>query len=317
MRIGFIGLGTMGASFATNLQKAGYELVVHDISRQAAQRHMEAGAVWAETPKELAAQSDVVLTSLPGPPEIEQVALGSEDGLIAGMKPGSVYFDLSTNSPTLIRRIHDLMAEKQISVLDAPVSGGPKGAASGKLAIWVGGDKAVFDQNRAPLDAMGDQVRYIGPIGSGAIAKLVHNSAGYAMQCALVEIFTTGVKAGVEPLALWEAIRQGARGRLRSFDSLADNFLINKYDPPNFALKLAHKDISLAAELGRDMGVPLRLINMTLAEMTEALHRGWGHRDSRSFLLLQQERAGVEIAVEPERVQAVLEAERQAAKDKA
>ena len=309
MRLGFIGLGTMGASFAGNLQKAGYDLIVHDINRQAAAPHIEAGALWAETPAALAAQSEVVLTSLPGPPEIEQVALDGQEGLLAGLRPGSVYFDLSTNSPKLIRQIHAVMAERGIDVLDAPVSGGPKGAASGKLAIWVGGDEAIFAAHRAPLDALGDQVRYIGPIGAGSIAKLVHNSAGYALQCAIAEIFTTGVKAGVEPLALWEAIRQGARGRLRTFDSLADNFLINRYEPANFALKLAHKDVSLACELGRDVGVPMRLINLTLAEMTEALARGWGERDSRAFLLLQQERAGIEIAVAPERVQAVLTAE--------
>ena len=121
------------------------------------------------------------------------------------------------------------------------------------------------------LDALGDQVRYIGPVGAGSVAKLVHNSAGYAMQCALAEVFTVGVKAGVEPLALWEAIRQGARGRQRSFDSLADHFLINQYDPPDFALKLAHKDVSLATQLGRDVGVPTRLVSMAHAEMTEAL----------------------------------------------
>jgi 3-hydroxyisobutyrate dehydrogenase-like beta-hydroxyacid dehydrogenase len=309
MKVGFIGLGTMGASFASNLQKAGYDLIVHDIHRQVAERHLAAGAAWADTPKALAAASDVVMTSLPGPPEVEAVALDAADGLLAGMRPGSVCFDLSTNSPTLIRRLHATFAEKGVHLLDAPVSGGPKGAASGKLAIWVGGDEAVFEKHRATLDALGDQVRYIGPIGAGSVAKLVHNSAGYAIQCAIGEIFSAGVKAGVDPLALWEAIRQGARGRMRTFDSLADHYLINSYDPPDFALRLAFKDVSLAAELGRDVGVPMRLIDLTRAEMAEALARGWGHRDSRAFMLLQQERAGIEIAVEPERVQAVLEAD--------
>jgi 3-hydroxyisobutyrate dehydrogenase-like beta-hydroxyacid dehydrogenase len=194
-------------------------------------------------------------------------------------------------------------------VFDAPVSGGPKGAASGKLAIWVGGDETVFNANRACLDAMGDQVKYIGLIGAGAVAKLVHNSAGYAIQAAIAEVFTAGVKAGVEPLALWDAIRQGARGRVRTFDSLADHFLINEYDPPDFALKLAHKDISLACELGRDMEVPMRMTNMAQQEMREALNRGWGHRDSRAFLLLQLERAGVEINETREAVAAVLAAD--------
>jgi 3-hydroxyisobutyrate dehydrogenase len=309
MKVGFIGLGTMGASFATNLQKAGYDLVVHDVSRQVADAHLRAGATWAESPRALAEASDVIMTSLPGPPEIEGVALDGETGLIAGVREGAVYFDLSTNSPTLIRRIHAEFAKRGAHVLDAPVSGGPKGAASGKLAVWVGGDETVFNANRACLDAMGDQVKYIGLIGAGAVAKLVHNSAGYAIQAAIAEVFTAGVKAGVEPLALWDAIRQGARGRVRTFDSLADHFLINEYDPPDFALKLAHKDISLACELGRDMEVPMRMTNMAQQEMREALNRGWGHRDSRAFLLLQLERAGVEINETREAVAAVLAAD--------
>jgi len=309
MRIGFIGLGTMGASFASNLQKAGYDLVVHDVSRQVAQAHLNAGATWAASPRELAEVSDIILTSLPGPPEIEAVALDQETGLIAGIREGAVFFDLSTNSPTLVRHIHAEFAKHGAHVLDAPVSGGPKGAASGKLAIWVGGDEAVFDANRGCLDAMGDQVKYIGAIGAGAIAKLVHNSAGYAVQCAIAEVFSAGVKAGVEPLALWDAIRQGARGRVRTFDSLADHFLINHYDPPDFALKLAHKDISLACELGRDVEVPMRLTNMAQQEMREALNRGWGHRDSRSYLLLQLERAGISIEEPREDVAAVLAAD--------
>jgi 3-hydroxyisobutyrate dehydrogenase len=294
---------------ASNLQKAGYDLVVHDVGRQVAERHIAAGATWAETPRALAEQSDVVLTSLPGPPEVEAVALDGEQGLAAGLKPGSVYFDLSTSSPTLIRRIHAEFAEKGIHVLDAPVSGGPAGAKSGRLAVWVGGDEEVFKKHRAVLDAMGDQVRYIGPIGAGCIAKLTHNAAGYTIQCALAEVFTMGVKAGVEPLVLWEAVRQGAQGRRRTFDGLAEHFLIDDYDPPAFAMRLGLKDISLATELGREVGVPMRLVHMAQMEMSEAVNRGWGDRDSRVSMLLQQERAGVRIAVQPERVRAVQDAD--------
>ncbi len=308
-KIGFIGLGTMGASFATNLIKAGFEVTVNDLHRQIAEPHLAAGASWADTPRELAAASDVILTSLPGPAEIEAVALDEADGLIAGMTPGAVFFDLSTNSPTSVRHIGTALAAKGLHHLDAPVSGGPKGAISGKLAIWVGGDKDVFEANRNVLHALGDQVRYIGPIGAGAVAKLVHNAAGYAIQTALAEVFSVGVKAGVEPLALFEAVRQGARGRQRTFDSLGDHYLINQYDPPDFALRLAHKDVSLAAQLGREMGVPMRLIDQTVAEMTEALGRGWEGRDSRVSMLLQQERAGLDFTVDPEDVQAVIDAD--------
>ena len=142
----------MGGSFATNIVKAGFDVTVNDIRRQVAEPQLAAGAKWADTPRELAAGSDVILTSLPGPPEVEAVALDQTDGLVAGMSSGSILFDLSTNSPTMIRKIHGVMAEKGLHCLDAPVSGGPKGAISGKLAIWVGGDEAIFNANRAALD---------------------------------------------------------------------------------------------------------------------------------------------------------------------
>jgi len=156
------------------------------------------------------------------------------------------------------------------------------------------------------LDAIGDQLFYIGPIGAGSIAKLVHNCAGYAIQAALAEVFTMGVKAGVDPLELWAAVRQCSLGRMRTFDRLGNQFLQGKFDPPDFALKLAHKDVTLATELAREIGVPMRIANLTHAEMTEALGRGWGERDSRSFKLLQEERAGVEIAVPAAKIQEVL-----------
>jgi 3-hydroxyisobutyrate dehydrogenase-like beta-hydroxyacid dehydrogenase len=306
MKIGFIGLGTMGASMAANLQKAGHELVVHDIRRAAAERHLAAGAVWADTPKALAEQSEVIFTSLPGPPEVEAVALGP-NGLLAGMRDGTAYFDLSTNSPTLVRELNRRFGEKHVYMLDAPVSGGPRGAASGRLALWVGGDEQIFNRHKKVLDAIGDQARYIGPIGAGSVAKLVHNCAGYAIQCVMAEVFTMGVKAGVEPLALWEAVRQGAGGRRRTFDGLVDQFLPNKYDPPAFALRLAHKDVTLATQLGREMKVPMHMANLALDELTAALNRGWENRDSRVAMLLQQERAGVKIEVAEAELQAAIE----------
>src|SRR5690606_10679015 len=145
--------------------------------------------------------------------------------------------------------------------------------------------------------------------GAATVAKLVHNCANYMLAVMAAEVFTLGVKAGVEPLALFEAIRQGAVGRRRTFDNMIDQFLPGTYDPPNFALRLAHKDVTLATALGRELGVPMRLANMTLEEMTEAMARGWAGRDSRSVMLLQQERAGVEIAVERDRIKAVVDAD--------
>ena len=312
MKVGFIGLGTMGASMAYNCLQGGNEMVVHDIRRESATQHLEAGAVWADSPREVAESSEIVFTSLPGPTEVEAVGLG-EDGILEGMSEGKVYFDLSTSTPTLIRRIHEQAAARGIQVLDAPVSGGPRGAASRNLAIWVGGDKEVFDRCKPVLDSIGDKAYYVGPIGCGAIAKLVHNCTGYIVQAALAEVFTMGVKAGVEPLALWQAVRKGAQGRRGTFEGLAEHLLPGKFDPPDFALRLARKDVDLAVGVGREYDVPMRLAQLTLQEMTEALNRGWGHRDSRVAMLLQEERAGVEVRVEEALLNAVLEEERQAA----
>jgi 3-hydroxyisobutyrate dehydrogenase-like beta-hydroxyacid dehydrogenase len=229
-----------------------------------------------------------------------------DNGLLAGMQRGQPLFDLSTNSPTLVRSLEPLFTERGAVLFDSPVSGGPAGAASGKMAIWVGGDEEVFKRYRPVLDSAGDQVSYIGPIGSASVAKLVHNLSGYMIQTALAEAFTMGVKAGVDPLTLWKAVRNGVTGRRRTFDGLAEHFLPNVYDPPRFALKLAHKDVSLATQVGREVGVPMRLANLTLEEMTEALGRGWEGRDSRSSMILQQERAGLDIKVDPADIAALL-----------
>ena len=306
MKAGFIGLGTMGASMASNLQAAGHALQVNDARRDAAAPHLKAGAVWKDTPRQVAEGADVVFTSLPGPKEVEAVALGA-DGLIQGMRPGTAWFDLTTNSPALMRRLHPMFKEKGLHLLDAPVSGGPKGARTRKLALWIGGEREIFDRYKPVLDAIGDQPYYVGPIGAGSIAKLVHNCAGYAVQTALAEVFTMGVKGGVDALTLWKAVRQGAGGRRRTFDGLADQFLPGTFDPPAFSLRLSHKDVSLAVALGRELGVPMRMANLALEELTEAINRGWSERDSRVAMLLQEERAGVKIAVPVEQIREVLE----------
>src|SRR6185369_14513392 len=193
--VGLFGLGTIGGKMYTNILNAGYKVVVHDLHRQPARHHLQAGAEWADTPRQLAEKSDVIFTSLPEPADVERVALGA-DGLIEGVKKGAAYFDLSTNAQAVVKKIHEAFAAKGAHMLDAPVSGGPSGAESRKMAIWVGGDKAAYDKHKAVLDAMGDRAAYIGPIGTATVAKLVHNMSGYAITCALAETFTMGVKAG-------------------------------------------------------------------------------------------------------------------------
>jgi 3-hydroxyisobutyrate dehydrogenase-like beta-hydroxyacid dehydrogenase len=309
MKIGFIGLGTMGRHMASNLQKAGHELIVHDVRRDAGESHVKAGARWADSPRGVAEAAEVVFTSLPEPKDVEAVALDEKTGLLPGLAAGKAFFDLSTNSPTVVRRLHAVFKARGVDMFDAPVSGGPRGAESGRLALWIGGDEAVFRKYKPVVDAIGDRAYYVGPIGAGSVAKLVHNCAGYMVQTAMAEVFTMGVKAGVDPLTIWKAVRQGAGGRRRTFDGLADQFLPGTFDPAWFALRLAHKDVSLAVALGREHKVPMRLASMTLEEMTEAMNRGWADRDSRVAMLLQEERAGVEIKVPAAALKEVLEGE--------
>lgn len=299
MKIGFIGLGTMGGGMAANVLKAGYELVVHDIRRDAATPLLENGASWADTPAELAAECDVVLTSLPGPREVEAVALG-DGGVLEGMRAGGVYIDMSTSSPTLIRSIAEHFADKGAAVLDAPVSGGPVGARTGRLAVMVGGDRDVYERVKPALDAIGDRVGYIGGVGSGSIAKLMHNCIGYGLQTIVAECLTLGVKAGVDAAPLFEAICNGSVGRGSTFANTYPNtYLAGNFDPPSFALRLAHKDVGLALELAREYGVPMSVGSIAYQEMTAALNRGWADKDSRIAMLLQEERAGgVEVRVD-------------------
>lgn len=306
MKVGFIGLGGMGLGMANNLKGAGYDLVVHDLNRERAAGLEQAGASWAESVAELAAAVDVVFTSLPGPVEMRQVGTG-EGGLLGALRPGAVWFDLTTNSPTVVREVHTVCAEHGVELFDAPVSGGPQGARSGKLAIYVGGDLGKFDEHRGVLDAIGDKVLYVGDIGAGNTAKLVHNCASMIIRAAIAEVFTLGVKSGVEPGPLWHALRQGAIGRARTFDSIQGRYLQGAFEPPSFALTLADKDFRLALELAEQMDVPMKCAQAAYEDFQESLERGWGGRDSQAPMALQNERAGVTIKLSAEEVKDILD----------
>lgn len=303
--VGFIGLGIMGSVMSRHLLTAGYELVVHDVRQEAGVDLMKDGAVWAATPRALAERCSVVLSCLPGVAEIEAVAIGPE-GVLAGLKPGGALFEMSTNSPESVARLHAAFAERGAHMLDAPISGGPTGARRRQLAIWVGGDAVAFERFKPVLTTMGDHVTRVGGSGAGLVTKLVHNCAAEAMQAALAEAFSMGVKAGAEPLALWQAIRQGAVGRRRTFDGLIDQYLPGEYDRPQAAQRSTFKDVSIAVALGRSLPVPMPFAERTLADITESIDRGWAERDCRAVMLLAQERAGVSIAVEPRLIAAVL-----------
>jgi len=305
MKVGFIGLGTMGIGMATRIASAGYDLIVHDVRKGSAEPLLASGAKWAETVAELGRQSDVVFTSLPGPKEMREVGLG-DAGLGEVMAPGSAWFDLTTNAPTIVSEVAGPLAEKGINLLDAPVSGGPTGARNGKLAIYVGGDKATFEKHKALLDSIGDRVMHVGPIGAGNTAKLAHNCVSMTIRMAIAETFTLGVKAGMDPLELWHAVRQGVLGRSRTFDGIGNEYLRENYDPPSFALRLAYKDFTLALDLAKQLGVPMPQAETAYLSYTEALENGWGESDSRIAMHVQNVRAGVSIKASAEDVEATL-----------
>lgn len=292
MRVGFVGLGTMGRHMAEHVARAGHPLAVHDVRREAADPLLALGARWAVTPAEVAADAELVLTSLPGPKEVEPVALA----IVASAPRGAVYADLSTSSVSLIQRIHAAGAERGVAVLDAPVSGGPQGARGGTLAIMVGGEQAAFERIRPVLSSMGDKVTYIGEVGSGAVAKLVHNMVSAAAFQALAEGLTLGVKAGVAPEKLLEAIRGGAFGQGLTLNYRIPEVVFKEdFETARFALALLRKDVGLATELGRELGVPMPIAALTEQDLVQAMARGWGGRDSSSVFQLQEERAGVRV----------------------
>ena len=293
--VGFIGLGNMGGGMSVNIQKAGYPMVVYDLREEAAKPLLEGGARLANSPAEVASLCDVTLTSLPGPREVESVSTGPE-GVLEGMKPGGIFIDLSTSRPTLIREIEPRFRQKGCHVLDAPVSGGKSGAASGNLAVMVGGEREIFDRVKPILDAFGDKVFYAGEIGAGSVAKLVHNMIGHGVRQAIAEGMTLGVKAGVEAEALWECIRRGSLGRMSGLhEVIARTVFLGEFDPPSFALELSRKDIGLATDLGREFNVPMPVANLAEQIAIQGMNRGWGGRDSSVTFLLQEEQAGVEV----------------------
>ena len=293
--VGFIGLGNMGAGMAGNIQKAGYPMVVYDIREGATRPFLEGGARLASSPAEVARLSDVTFTSLPGPKEVEEVAVGPE-GVLAGIRRGGIYVDLSTSRPTLIRQIEPRFRQKGAHVLDAPVSGGKTGAATGNLAVMVGGEREIYDRIKPLLDAFGDKVFYAGSIGAGSIAKLVHNMIGHGVRQAIAEGLTLGVKAGVEPEALWECVRRGALGRMSGLhEGIARTVFRGQFEPASFALALSRKDIGLATDLGREFNVPMPVANLVEQIAIQGMNRGWGDKDSSITFLLQEEVAGVEV----------------------
>lgn len=278
---------------AVNMAKNGHKLTVHDLRKESAIELLEMGAEWSDTPKGVVGKNEVVFTSLPVPRDVETVVLG-ENGIVEGTSGDNIYVDLSTNSPTTIRRIHDECALKGIKVLDAPVSGGTYGAAAGTLAVMVGGDEEIFKQIKPALDAIGSHVVYCGPIGNGMVTKICNNLLSMGIGVLMSEALTLGVKAGMDLEVLADVITNSTGGNKRLADKFP-RFLFQGNFEPGFATALAAKDVRLATDLGREYGIPMELSNLVDQRHVEALFKGWGHEDSDAVAKLQEEKSGIQL----------------------
>ncbi|MEV0324310.1 NAD(P)-dependent oxidoreductase [Streptomyces sp. NPDC050658] len=296
MRIAFIGTGNMGAPMALRLARAGHELTLCDPrAADVAERFKGQDVRWCEIPADTVREAEVIFTSLPGPAEVKQVTLGPE-GIIEGMRAGSIYVDLSTSSHDLIRKIDFLFRPRGVRVADAPVSGGVIGADQGTLGLMVGADPETFREIQPLLRLLGSTIVHAGPLGSGSIAKLIHNMVGICTRAVLSEAFTLGVKAGLDASALLEALKAGAVGQGLLLQRLIPEIVFTgDFDHARFALKHSRKDIGLATALARDHDVPTLIANVVEQEMIQGIVRGWGDKDSVSAFMLQEERAGVVV----------------------
>ncbi len=293
MKVGFVGTGRMGNPMARHLIEKGHQLKVHDVSRPATTNLEEMGAEWAASPRLASEGCEAVFTSLPGPKEIEAVALG-DDSILDGAAEGSVYVDLSTNSPSSTRMLHDAFLEKGVRVLDAPVSGGVTGATNATLSIMVGGDEAIFDRMKPVLECIGDRVMYCGPIGSGMVCKLCNNLVSMSLVAFLPEVLTLGVRAGVDLETVSQAITSGSGGTWIMENKYPQGLYKGNFEP-GFSLALAAKDVRLATDLGRELGLPMEASNLLEQRYVEAISKGLGPKDADAVVLLHEERTGTKL----------------------
>ena len=291
MNVGFIGLGNMGHPMAANLLKAQYNLTVHDLRRETGQPLEEAGARWGTSPKNVAARSEVVLTSLPGPEEVEAVVLG-ENGIFAGLDSGSACIDLSTNSPTTLRKIAGIGASRGFHVLDAPISGGVFGARDGTLTIYVGGEQADFERFQPLFQSIGNHVAYMGPTGSGHMTKLVNNLMMFINFAGVCEGMAMGAKAGIQPQALLDVIKTSTGDSMYLRRTIR---LLLAGEDVNSAADLAVKDVHLAVELGRELDIPMELGPLVEDIFRRFCDAGRGQEDQLEIMRDFMERSGVDV----------------------
>lgn len=293
MNIGFIGLGQMGKRMAQRVLVAGYDLTVHDLRKEPAQELLEKGAKWVDTPEDMAKSCQVVLSSLPGPPDVEEVVYCA-NGLMAGWKKGDIFVDMSTNSPSSIRRVAEDAKTKGIDVIDAPVSGGVRSAEQGLLTIIVGGNGSSLEKVRKVLETMGNKIFHVGDVGCGNIAKLVNNMIAATCTAINAESFVMGAKAGIDVKILWEVVRASTGNNWVLENSFPQAVFRGDFKP-GFRVSLALKDIDLALALGREYGVPQPVGATVEQRYLEAKAAGLGDRSTQALILCLEKLAKVKV----------------------
>jgi len=298
-KLGFIGLGNMGKPTAINLARAGYPLTVHDIRPEPVQELVKAGAEAASSPREVAENSEVVITMVTSSPHVEQVMFGP-DGVFAGLKKGNIIIDMSTIDPMVTRKVAAAAAEKGIEMMDAPVSGAPLKAADGTLSIMVGGKKEIFDQCQPILEVMGEKIFHVGEVGMGEVVKLANNLIGAVCGIAVCEGFLFGTKLGADPKTLFEVISASAgncwflQTRV-PYPNVIPQSPANNDFAPGFTTDLMAKDLGLIMSAAEATQIPLLATSLTRQLIEAARVMGLGSKDWSVVAKVIQRLAGEEV----------------------
>ena len=280
-KVGFIGLGIMGKPMAKNLMQAGYELAVHNRSPEKTQELAREGATAAESPREVAGQSDIIITMLPDSPDVREILLG-EGGVLEGIEEGALVVDMSTISPVVTEELAAAIGEKGASMLDAPVSGGDVGAIEGTLSIMVGGSEADFERAKPLFEVMGKTVTHVGPTGAGQVTKACNQIVGALTIEAVSEALVLGSKGGVAPEKILDVL-SGGLAYNKIMEVKREKLLSHAFDP-GFRAELHHKDLGIALAAGREYGVALPVTAIVDQMLLSMKRKGWGGEDHSALL---------------------------------
>lgn len=289
---GFIGLGNVGAKLAGSLLRNGVPLIVRDLDPQAAQPLLAGGARWADSPRELASEADIVITCLPSP-TVSAAVMEADDGVLAGLRPGSVWLEMSTTDEGEVRRIGSLVGDAGGQAMDCPVSGGCHRAATGNIAILAGGDRQVFDGVLPVLKTMGRQILHTGPLGSASVLKVVTNYLATANLLSLSEALVTAGAAGMDLTTTYEAIRISSGNSF--VHETESQVILNGSRNINFTLDLVDKDLSLFQEIAERSGVPVELSPLMLTIVRDAIDRYGGREWSPNVIRRLEQGAGIDV----------------------